>query len=262
MLVVERREKIRTELKEKKKVIVSELAGKYNVTEETIRRDLDKLVREGIALKSYGGAVLKEREQLEVPFTIRKKENRTEKQLIADQLETVIRNGMSLMMDSSSSCGFAARRLQEKRELTIITNSIEIVMEGMKHKNWHLISTGGEIREGSYAMAGELVNAMLRNYFVDCAVISCQALDMDCGIMDADEGHAQNKQTMLERAGWRILLADHTKFGQKSFRKVADFRDIDLIITDLRPQEEWIRFFEQCEVECMYSEGETGVEPV
>ena len=101
MLAVERRNLILEKLQEDKKVIVSELSQEFQVSEETIRRDLDKLDKDGLAVKSYGGAVLNENTSLDMPFNIRKKNNPAGKQRKATSVEELFGDGVHIVLDPS-----------------------------------------------------------------------------------------------------------------------------------------------------------------
>lgn len=103
MLAIERKSEILTILQKEKSVLVAELSQKYGVTEETIRRDLDKLEKEGYVKKTYGGAVLKQKINEDIPFKIREKTNIVQKQKIAKAVAQMIEDGESIMLDSSST---------------------------------------------------------------------------------------------------------------------------------------------------------------
>ena len=217
MLAIERRNEILMKLQAERRVVVSELSQLYDVSEETIRRDLEKLVNEGVAIKSYGGAVINENANLEVPFNIRKNYNVIGKQKIAEQIAAMVKDGESLMLDASSTAVYIAKALKEKKNLTVITNSIEIIVELMDMPEWKVLSTGGLSREGSFALVGPQTDKMLKSYHVDKAVISCKGFDLESGITDSDELHANNKITMLGAAGKKILAVDKSKFDKTAF---------------------------------------------
>ncbi len=154
MLAVERRNLILEKLQEDKKVIVSELSQEFQVSEETIRRDLDKLDKDGLAVKSYGGAVLNENTSLDMPFNIRKKNNPAGKQKIAKIVETLIEDGDHIILDPSTTAVFIAKALKAKERLTVITNSIEVILELSDVSDWNIISSGGSLKEGYLALVG------------------------------------------------------------------------------------------------------------
>lgn len=173
MLAIERRNEILEKLQTDRRVVVSELSQLYDVSEETIRRDLEKLVNDGYAIKSYGGAVINENVNIELPFNIRKNRNIVGKQHIADLVSKIVKDGDSIMLDASSTAVYIAKALQEKgkKNLTVITNSIEIIIELFDAQDWTILSTGGASREGSFALVGPQTDKMIRSYHVDKAII-------------------------------------------------------------------------------------------
>ena len=221
-------------------------------SKETIRRDLEKLVNEGVAIKSYGGAVINENANLEVPFNIRKNYNVIGKQKIAEQIAAMVKDGESLMLDASSTAVYIAKALKEKKNLTVITNSIEIIVELMDMPEWKVLSTGGLSREGSFALVGPQTDKMLKSYHVDKAVISCKGFDLESGITDSDELHANNKITMLGAAGKKILAVDKSKFDKTAFTAIGALDDITTVVTDEEPDRRWLQAFEEAGIECVY----------
>ena len=252
MLAIERRNEILMKLQAERRVVVSELSQLYDVSEETIRRDLEKLVNEGVAIKSYGGAVINENANLEVPFNIRKNYNVIGKQKIAEQIAAMVKDGESLMLDASSTALYIAKALKEKKNLTVITNSIEIIVELMDMPEWKVLSTGGLSREGSFALVGPQTDKMLKSYHVDKAVISCKGFDLESGITDSDELHANNKITMLGAAGKKILAVDKSKFDKTAFTAIGALDDITTVVTDEEPDRRWLQAFEDAGIECVY----------
>ena len=252
MLAIERRNEILMKLQAERRVVVSELSQLYDVSEETIRRDLEKLVNEGVAIKSYGGAVINENANLEVPFNIRKNYNVIGKQKIAEQIAAMVKDGESLMLDASSTAVYISKALKEKKNLTVITNSIEIIVELMDMPEWKVLSTGGLSREGSFALVGPQTDKMLKSYHVDKAVISCKGFDLESGITDSDELHANNKITMLGAAGKKILAVDKSKFDKTAFTAIGALDDITTVVTDEEPDRRWLQAFEEAGIECVY----------
>ena len=254
MLALERRNLILEKLQEEKRVVVSELSQLYNVSEETIRRDLDKLENEGYAIKSYGGAVINENMSIDMPFNVRKNRNVLGKQKIAEIVADMIRDGDQSMLDASTTAVFVAKAIKEKQRLTVITNSIEIMIELADVSGWNIISTGGTMKEGYLALLGSKAEAALRGYYVDKAIVSCKAFDMERGIMDSNDLFAQAKQTMMNSAKESILAVDHSKFDNMSFSKVTDTHNLTAVVTDQKPSEQWLEFLEAHKIECYYPE--------
>ena len=129
MLAIERKNEIMNKLKLEQRVLVSELAAHYGVTEETIRRDLDKLEKEGYATKTYGGAIWGNSTKTDLSDTIRNKTNVEAKNTIGELVAGLIEDGDHIMLDDSSTSLYIAKHLKDKKKITVITNSIEIVTE-------------------------------------------------------------------------------------------------------------------------------------
>ena len=252
MLAIERRREILARLTANGKVIVAELAKDFEVTEETIRRDLDKLDKEGLASKTYGGAVSKHNASVDLPYNIREGVNVAQKQQIAQLIADLIEDGQRVMIDSSSTALYAIKKIKEKSNLTIITNSVKVLLELADKPDWTVLSTGGILKKNALALMGSSAEKMINSYHVDIAICSCKGLDMELGVTDSNENDSLIKQAMFHSAEKRILALDSEKFDKKSFVKVCDFSDVDLIVTDTAPTEKWIGFCEEKNINLVY----------
>ena len=254
MLAIERRNAILEKLQIEKRVVVSELSSLYEVSEETIRRDLEKLESEGYAVKSYGGAVLNENANIELPFNIRKNKNVVGKQKIAELISQMVHDGEHIFLDASSTAVAIAKAIKSRKGITIITNSLQIAIELLDEPNCKVISTGGQGIESSFALVGQVTDRTISSYFVDRAIISSKGFDLQAGFTDSDERHATNKKSMLKGARTKILAVDSSKFNRISFAKIGDLRDITTVVTDVKPEEECLEEFTKYNIECIYPE--------
>ena len=254
MLAIERRNAILEKLQAERRVVVSELSQIYKVSEETIRRDLEKLENDGFAIKSYGGAVINENANVDLPFNIRKKRNVISKQKIAEVISSRIKDGTSIMLDASSTAVYIAKALKERKNLTLITNSIEILIEMFYTPNVNVLSTGGAMREGSFALVGPQTDKMLNSYHVDMAIVSAKGFDLETGMTDTEELHANNKKTMLHAGREKVLAVDSSKFGKTAFTEIGTLEDISMVVTDAKPDEVWLQAFKEYGIECIYPE--------
>lgn len=255
MLAIERRNEILARLQEERKVVVSDLSQLYNVTEETIRRDLEKLENEGLAKKTYGGAVLNESFNIDLPYTVRKKANVSGKQLIAEKVAAMVEDGDHILLDASSTALFVAKRIKDKKNITVITNSLEILLELSDRTGWKILSTGGRLKEGGLALVGYQAERMISTFHVDYAIFSCKGMDIEHGLTDANESDAQIKKMISKAAKKKILAVDHSKFDKISFTQVCDLTEIDMVVTDVEPSEAWKQAFAAAGIELVYDKA-------
>lgn len=248
MLGIERRKAILEKLAQEQKVHVSPLAQLFGVTEETIRRDLEKLEKKGFLRRSYGGAVLVERTGEELSFAKRTTTNGELKDRIGRAAASLVQKGDTIMMDSSTTGLALLRHIAGREGVTIITNSVRIVHD-FSDSAFRLISTGGNLRAKSSCLTGSITCSSLAKYHVDLAVISCKAVDRGQGIMETNEEESLVKQTMIGQAKKCVLLVDHTKFDRMAFTTTCDFAPVDVLVTDMDPGEEWRAFLDKQQVE-------------
>ncbi len=251
MLGIERRQRIIKLIQDDKKVYVSNLSQLFKVTEETIRRDLEKLENEGILTRTYGGAVLNQYTLEDLPFQTRTSMNHEMKQNISLKAATLIHDNDTIMIDASTTCLELLHALQKKKGITIITNSVKIPYDFIS-SNFNIISTGGTLRAHSLALVGSVAQNALQNYYVNMAVMSCKGLSFDNGIMESNEPESEFKRRMIKQAEIVILLVDHTKFDKTAFIKLFDFSDIDYIVTDQKPDAAWLELFNTHNVKVIY----------
>lgn len=252
MLAIERKREIIAKLSLDGKVIVSELAREFGVTEETIRRDLEKLDQDGLVSKTHGGAVAKHNSAIDLPYNVRETVNVIGKQLIASKLSDLISDGERIMVDSSSTSLYIIKRLKDKKNLTIITNSVKVLLELADMQDWTVLSTGGMLKKGALSLTGSSAEKMINSYHVDTAICSCKGLDTTLGVTDSNENDSIIKQAMIASAERRILAIDSEKFDKKSFVKVCDLTDMDMIVTDKEPSDKWVNICSESNIELVY----------
>lgn len=235
-----------------KKVLVSDLSQKFSVTEETIRRDLEKLEAENFATRTYGGAVLNGEEIVSnIPFYKRAERNFEQKQNIAIKTIQLLKNKSTISADSSSTVMETLKLLKDRNDLTIVTNSTEALRELML-STVNIMSTGGMFNKQSLSLQGTLAEQSIANYNVDSALISCKGLDIVTGITDSNEDEAKLKKRMILQSNEVILLADSSKFDKKAFVHLTDLTNITTVVTDLEPSQDWINFFEKNQIQLIY----------
>lgn len=252
MLAAERRNLILERVHENKTVIVNELSREFDVSEETIRRDLDKLEEDGHVIKTYGGAVINEKSSIDLPFNVRWKANPEGKHQIAELIRNEIEDGDHIMLDASTTAVFIAKSIKQKRHLTVITNSIEILLELADVPGWDIIAPGGLLKSNSMSLIGKKALDGISSYHVDKAFFSCKGIDLQNGITDGNDETGGIKQNMISVADKVYLAVDSSKFGKTAFSKICGLSDVDFIVTDMEPDEEWTEVFRREKTKCIY----------
>lgn len=252
MLAVERRKLILEKVHAEKKVIVSELSKEFEVSEETIRRDLDKLADEGHVIKSYGGAVINEIGSIDLPFNVRWKANSLGKQKIADLISREIKDGEHIFLDASTTAVFIAKNIKQKKHLTVITNSIENLLELSDVSGWDIISTGGLLKAGSMSLLGRRAVESIERFNADKVFISCKGFDLVKGVTEGNDETGSIKQSMLQSAKKVYLTVDSSKFDKVAFSTICPLSGIDVVVTDKKPDAKWMEAFRKLNIQCLY----------
>ena len=252
MFAIERQYNIMNELRKEKSLSVSNLSKKFFIGEATIRRDLEKLERAGLLKRTYGGAVLLEGLDSEVPLTVRETEQSQEKNTIAQLAAQYITDGDIIIMDSSSTTLKMVPFLRRKEKLTVITNGAKAAIELGEHHHAKIYCTGGMLRENSLSFIGQQARSFIENYCADILFFSCRGLSMEKGLTDSNEEEAELRKVMIKNCKKVILLCDSSKFDKIFFCKVTDFDKINYIITEKKPCQKWLEFFSDKGVNVLY----------
>lgn len=234
MLAAERRREIIKLINNKGIVHVAELGNTFEVTEETIRRDLDILQSNNQLKRIHGGAVSLQTEETDLSFDTRKEKNVNEKKEIAIKAAKFIQPGDTIFLDASSTSLFLARELDSTKNITIITNSIRIVYELADNTNINLISTGGILNPKTLSLVGPLANQSISKYFADKLFASCKGISIEHGATDSYDLEIEVKKRMIKQAREVIIMADHSKFNEIGLTRFASLDNINKIISDSR----------------------------
>lgn len=248
MAAKDRLELIKKKLELNNKVVVSDLSNEFSVTEETIRRDLEKLENEGVLTRTFGGAVLNMANQRDgVHFWKRSTIHLPEKKKMAESFSEILSYKTTIAADASSTVMEVLKMLKDSRDITVLTSSTE-VFRALVNTNINVISTGGVFNKSTLSLQGQIALDNIKRYHVDVLLLSCKGIDLKMGAMDSNEGEAIVKKAMLKQAGEVALFVDHHKFDRTAFTHLLDLNSIDYLITDQKPDQKWIR---ACEENCI-----------
>lgn len=255
LLAEERRFRIREVLSRERTVSASDLIRTLGVTAATVRRDLAALEKEGVLVRSHGGAVSRTSStNFQPSYEALGRSNRAEKQAIAREAERLILDGETVFLEGSTTVYELARRLLHRNRLTVITNSPPIVDELQRSQHVSVISTGGELQKDVFYLSGVWAQRALSEIRVDKAVLGISAIDPGYGISTASQAEAQIKKMILKSARVSIGVADHTKFGNQGFAYVGPITDIDILVTDSATEPKYLRPIREAGVELILAD--------
>ena len=248
MLAPQRHREILSSLETNGSVRVTNLARRLGVTEETIRRDLEKLGNEGLLVRIHGGAISVHDERQDIPFEVRKTTNLAQKQAIAARAVELIHEGDVIALDASTTALELARLIPDM-PITVVTNALGVASALLDRKLVKVVSTGGQLDSDSACFVGSMAEAGLARFSVSRVFFSCKGVDLDRGLSEANDEHASIKKNMLDLADRVYLLADHSKFGLRSMVFFAQASEIDTLITDTETEASVIAACEKVGVE-------------
>jgi DeoR/GlpR family transcriptional regulator of sugar metabolism len=238
MLAIERRRAILERLAADGRVLVADIAAAFEVAEETIRRDLTRMEREGLLSRTHGGALSQPAGPEDLPWQVRNVTNIAAKRAIGALAAGLVTDGASLMLDSSSTAFEALRALHRHRELTVITNSVRLLSEPGAGAHT-VISVGGELRRRTMTFVGPVACQAAAQFNADFAFVSCKALSPGGGIMDPSVAEAAVKRALIGNAAHVVLLVDASKFDCPALVTIAGLDAIGTLVTDRAPSEAW-----------------------
>ncbi|MEC0243679.1 DeoR/GlpR family DNA-binding transcription regulator [Paenibacillus dokdonensis] len=250
----ERRQTILAQLSTEGKVQVHALAGLFNVSTETIRRDLDRLEKEGRLRKVYGGAVQARSERIEPTFIKRSQMHQSEKQAIGKAAAALIGEGETVLLDNGTTTLEIMRELMDRADVTVITSSFPILACALEGFQGKVIFAGGEVNMSFQAAAGVIAHQLLDQFKVNKAFISAGGISLADGITEYNLEEAMVSRKMMQRTEESILVADHSKFGVTTFAQIAPIEHISMIVTDPGCSQEWIDVLGRLDVEVLIGE--------
>ncbi len=232
MLAIERQRKILEIAKREGAVKTQELSTLLDVTEETVRRDLDALARQCLLHRTHGGATEISMAIHELPQSERVGRQATEKTAIAKLAAKHIGENETLMLDASSTALEFARHLPEGRGLRIVAYSRDVIDKLAMRNDLELVLLGGTYERRGRRFRGMLTEAALRSLRIDRFFFSGGGFDAKLGVGEPNPEEARFKATSMTQAGWKCALLDHTKLGRKTDHYFVKPAEIDLLITD------------------------------
>jgi len=239
MLALERHRIILEQLKANGVVSVNKLSAELKVTEETIRRDLEKLEKQQQLLRTHGGAVPLEGNMVDLSLDLRKNTNIEAKQRLAVEATKHIVPGDVIFLDASTTTFCMSKELKKMKNITIITNSIRVINELAGNDNIKVIAVGGKV-SNNQSLVGSLAEENIeKSYFANKMFFSSKGVTLDAGILDSNEQECIIKQKMRKNTSTCFYLCDDSKIGKIGFIKLFSFSEINYFITNASLDEQW-----------------------
>lgn len=228
-----RRNKIRELLEKHKTVRVSELSSSLNTSVVTIRKDLEEMEKEGILTRVHGGAIKNNLPQQEEPSPIdRNIKNLDAKMAIAAAAADLVQDGESLFINVGSTCSCVFHELKHKKNLIIITNSLELFNEISTYNHITLFFLGGRFDNNMKITVGDDVLCQLSKYTADKLILGMDGIDPIAGATSFNHTEDQIMHQMIAQAHEKILVVDDSKIGKIAFAHIADLNKFDILITN------------------------------
>lgn len=213
------------------KVTVDGLAERYDVTVQTIRRDLSDLAETGRLKRVHGGAVVPSG-VINIEYDERRRLNEAGKRSIGQACAGHIPNGASVFMNIGTSTEAVARSLLDHENLLVVTNNINIANILAANKSCEIIVAGGVLRRADGGIVGGLTVEMVKQFKFDYSVLGCSALDEDGDLLDFDGQEIMVSSTAIKRSREVMVVADHHKFQRKAPLTICSLCDVDILFTD------------------------------
>ena len=231
-IVEDRQRRILNLLNQQGSIQVNDLVTDLQVSEMTIRRDLDALEQKGLLRRVHGGAISSQGRSFEPPFLSRASQAKEEKERIGKAISEMVQNGDSLILDIGTTTLQAAQYLVHKKNLTIITPSLPVlnILGGI---DWiRLIPTGGILRPGELSMVGHLAERAFEEFYVDKLFLAAGCVDLKNGLTEYNLEDALVKRAMLKNSKEVILVADSSKFNRTAMASIGPISCVQQIISD------------------------------
>ncbi len=254
MLGEERRQYIINLVNKTGSISASEIAKSLNISEVTIRRDLNKLAKKGLIKRTHGGAININSVGYELKFEIQKEKNIEEKKRIALAAASFIDDGDVILIEAGTTGYQTALNITSRKELTVITNSCDIaVLLGKTNPQFKIILSGGILNTDTHSLIGPLADASFRSLFVDKAFIGISGIDIEKGITAVDPLEAQTKKFIINSAKKIFALCDHSKISHICMNFVAPIKIINTFITDDKADKDFLDKLKELGIEIIES---------
>ena len=254
MLANQRRDKIFELIREDGQAKVTDLSRIFKVTEVTIRQDLERLEKEGFVMREHGGAYLKNIDMNVRNLQLQAQGNIEEKMAIARKAVEFIHDGDTIILDSGSTTTEISKIISEFKNLTVITNALNIALILGAQTGINVIVTGGEFKAPTLSLTGQKAADFFQNLHVDRLFLATAGIALISGLTYPGISDICVKRAMIESADEIYLVADSTKIGKNSFASLGALSLINYLITDSNITKEDIEWLKSNDIKFIIAE--------
>jgi DeoR/GlpR family transcriptional regulator of sugar metabolism len=256
LLKEERQQLIVEAVRDNRRVIVSELSQRFDVSEVTIRRDLRELASQGALRLAHGGAVMAAPAPPEPPVVQRMSRAESCKECIGRAAAKLVSDGDSVFIGSGSTTAHVARHLADRRDLTVVTNALNVATELSTARGVTVVVTGGMMRASELSLVGHIAEQSLREVRVDKVIMGMQAISLAEGMTNDYLPEVMTDRTIIEMAPELIVVADHTKFGKVASAYVAPVERVTTLVTESETDPETLARLEEMGIRVIVADAD------
>ncbi len=225
-------------------VLVSRLSEELSVTEETIRRDLEKLETQEALIRTHGGAIPVDENVYELSLEKRKRTNISAKECLAQEAVKFVKPWDTIFLDASTTTFYMAKEIKKLHNVTVITNSVRVINELSGISDIKVIGIGGMLSQNQSFVGSHAEDTIKNTYFANKMFFSSKGImEEDSWILESNEQECAIKQKMIDNSMERYYICDKTKVGRVGFVKLTPISKINYFITDYSPSEKWLEKF-------------------
>lgn len=257
MLKEQRKRKILDLIETNSQVQITQLVELFDVSDMTIRRDLQDLDQRGLLKRIHGGAVSlrRQKKSIEPPIMERSEDQKSEKRQIAKKVVSLIQDGEKIFLGSGTTTLAVAEELKNHQNLTVITNAVTIINTLIPAAQITIIGLGGFLRRSEMSMIGHFTEAALANLQVDKVIIGIRGIDLEHGLTSDDLQELITDQAILKIGKEVIVAADHTKFGYVAAIRTAPITTATCFVTDDKVPDAMVDAIQKLGIRVIRAEG-------
>ena len=248
MAQLKRQTEMVTLIEQQKYVSIEQLTARFDVTPQTLRRDLNALAERGLIRRVHGGAGAVESSTVNTAYTTRKTQHYNEKKAIAEALAACIPDRSSLFINIGTSTELVAEALLNHQGLEVITHNLNVAAMLHKKEDFNVIVAGGVVRSRDGGIIGEAAIDFINQFKVDFGIIGISGIDQDGDLLEFDYQEVRVAQAIINNSRNVFLTADHSKFMRNAVVRQAHISQITALFTDQHPPESLCRIMEQHDV--------------